>query len=143
MANPRRGEVEVELGGETHTLVFNFNAISEIEAAFGDRAIDDLFFRGSISRRAIVEALRAGLVKRHRRLTPKQVGELLDKTVDGSPEAYGLVLRAVLRGLMSANGISDEKVQELDEALEAAIEGDGAKDDKPGPTGESGATGEG
>lgn len=118
MANPRRGEVEVELEGHNYVLVFDYNAISDIEAAFGDRSVDSLFFSGSISRRALREAIRVGLEKKNRRHTPKQVGRMLDATVANDPEAFARIMRAVITGLMAANGVAQEKIDNLDRMLD-------------------------
>lgn len=119
-ANPRRGEVDVELDGRTYVLVFNFEAISQIEAAFGDRPIDEIFFSGAISRRALVEAIRAGLEKKNRKHTSRQVAAMLDATVDkGGADAMAAIMRAVIRGLLSANGATQEKIDELDQILDA------------------------
>ena len=35
MANRHRGEIEAELGGQTHTLVLTLGALAEIENAYG------------------------------------------------------------------------------------------------------------
>lgn len=121
MANSQRGEVELELAGTPYTLAFNFNAIAEIETAFGDRSIDSIFFGGQLSRRAIIEAIRAGLVKRNRRHTSKQVAEMLDATVADDPTAYARVVRTVVLGLMAANGVGQAKLDEASAALDAEM----------------------
>jgi hypothetical protein len=118
MPNPRRGEVEIELAGTPYTLVFDWNAISEIEAAFNDRPIDQLFFAGSIGRRAIREAIRAGLARKYRPHTAKQVGKLISETVEADPDAFEKIVKAVIKGLLAANGIAQDKIDELDQALD-------------------------
>ena len=35
MANPHRGEIEVELGGKTYTLCLTLGALAELEQAYG------------------------------------------------------------------------------------------------------------
>ena len=117
MANPRRGEVELELAGKPYVLVYDWNAISEIEAEFNDRPIDELFFSGKISRRAIREAVRAGLLRKYRPHTSKQVGRMISETVEADGGAFERIVMAIVKGLMAANGVSAEKIAEVDEAV--------------------------
>ncbi|WP_307730328.1 gene transfer agent family protein [Alsobacter ponti] len=62
-ANPRRGEVEAELGGRRFVLCLTLGALAELEAAFG---VDDLsalgrrLARGGLSSRDLLRILGAG-----------------------------------------------------------------------------------
>jgi hypothetical protein len=64
MPNPRRGEIEAELGGKRHTLVLTLGALAELEAAFGASdlvALATRFEAGRISARDAIKILGAGL----------------------------------------------------------------------------------
>jgi len=64
MANPRRGEIEAELGGRRYTLCLTLGALAELEAAFGAEdlvALAERFERGRISARDAIRVLGAGL----------------------------------------------------------------------------------
>jgi Phage tail tube protein, GTA-gp10 len=60
MANPRRGEVELKLGGRPFTLCLTFGALAELEAAFGAADLGGLaqrFSRGALSAGDIIAML--------------------------------------------------------------------------------------
>jgi len=75
MSNPIRGEVEIELGGQTRVLRFDMNALCELEARL-QMPIGKIFDSSFMGIRVIREALHVGLTaKGDRRLTVKMVGD--------------------------------------------------------------------
>ena len=133
-----RGEVELELDGRAYVLVFDWNAVAQIEAAFGDKAIEEIFFAGQIPRRAIIEAVRAGLMRRYRPLSAKKVGDMISRTVGRDEGAYAGLVRGLVRGILAGLGASEEKLKALDDALDEEIddaaEKSGGVDAGPRPT---------
>lgn len=64
MANPHRGEIEAELGGDRVTLCLTLGALAELEHAFGVadlKALTDRFQSGRLSASDIMRILHAGL----------------------------------------------------------------------------------
>ena len=64
MANPRRGEIEAELGGRKYTLCLTLGALAELESRFGEsdlvgvaRRIDE----GRLSARDLLTIIWCGL----------------------------------------------------------------------------------
>jgi hypothetical protein len=113
MANPRRGEVELDIGGETFSLVFDWNAISDIESKFGDRPVAELFKSdsGAVPARVLREALRVGLDKRNRKRTSNEVGAMIADAVQKDPEAYERIVKAVVEGVFGAFGVTGQKAE--------------------------------
>lgn len=99
MANPHKGEVAFEANGETYKLVFDFNAICELEDALG------------VSASAIGEAIgdklsnlrtvfRIGL-SRHHNLSDPETGDIL--TDIGGEKAGELIGQAFSLSFPSAD----------------------------------------
>lgn len=64
MANPRRGEITVVIGGAPRTLCLTLGALAELEAAFGAddlQALGRRFGEGRLATRDLVALLAAGL----------------------------------------------------------------------------------
>ena len=64
MANPMRGETELVLGGERHTLRLTLGALAELEAALGTGSLVELVERfegGQASARDVLGLIVAGL----------------------------------------------------------------------------------
>jgi hypothetical protein len=64
MANPQRGEIDAEIGGETMTLCLTLGALAELEARLqaGDlNGLVERFSEGRISARDLTAILGAGL----------------------------------------------------------------------------------
>jgi len=114
MANARRGEVDLELGGETLALVFDFNAIAELEAKFDDRPINELFSSesGSPPMRVIREALRIGLDKRNRKRTSNEVGRMIGEEIQKDSTALVRIITAIAEGIAGAFGKTGETAPE-------------------------------
>ena len=79
MANPRRGEIEAELGGRRYTLCLTLGALAELEAAFGAEdlvALAERFERGRISARDAIRVLGAGLRGAGTEISDEEVARL-------------------------------------------------------------------
>lgn len=105
MANPFRAEVEIDLGGEKRTLVFDFNAIAELEELCGGRSIQSIFGFGDTTKLAesmgtalIRKAVYVGLKRRFKGLTLDRVGDMMSE----DPRKFGDLMQAVSRGLVMA-----------------------------------------
>ena len=64
MANRRRGEVPLDLGGTRYTLCFTLGALAELESALGARDLAGLaerFAGGSLATRDLIALLGAAL----------------------------------------------------------------------------------
>lgn len=62
--NPRRGEIQAELGGKRYVLCLTLGALAELEAAFGASdlvALAERFEKGRISARDAIRVIAAGL----------------------------------------------------------------------------------
>jgi hypothetical protein len=62
--NPRRGEIEAELGGKHYVLCLTLGALAELEAAFGAAdlgALAERFAQGRMSARDAIKIIAAGL----------------------------------------------------------------------------------
>jgi hypothetical protein len=96
MANPHRGEVEIQLGGETLTLVPTFEGIIEAEGKVGGlSSIIVKFARQEAGLKEIAALVYGGLVGSgevaKRKLTFSQVGEMCRK--EGVSRLLGPVLQ--------------------------------------------------
>jgi hypothetical protein len=64
MANPQRGEIDAEIGGETKTLCLTLGALAELEARLQASDLNGLverFAEGRVSARDLTAILGAGL----------------------------------------------------------------------------------
>ena len=64
MANPRRGEIEAELGGRTFILCLTLGALAELESRFGEKDLVGLAARiesGRLSARDLLAIIGCGL----------------------------------------------------------------------------------
>ena len=79
MPNPRRGEIEAELGRRRYTLCLTLGALAELEAAFGAEdlvALAERFERGRISARDAIRVLGAGLRGAGTEISDEEVARL-------------------------------------------------------------------
>jgi hypothetical protein len=96
MANRRRGEVALELGGEQYTLCLTLGALAELEHAF---AVEDLsalgerFASGRLSARDLVTMLSVALRGGGHALTDAEVAAL---PLDGGLEPLARALADLL-----------------------------------------------
>jgi hypothetical protein len=106
MPNPRRGEIEAELGGERRTLVLTLGALAELEAAFGAEdlvALAERFERGRISARDAIRILGAGLRGGGAEIADDEVARL---AAEGGATGY---VRIVAELLSATFGAAPEK----------------------------------
>ena len=148
MANLRRGQAVVELGGKEVTLHFGFNEIEELERIFGNVPIGSVYFVDEMSTRAVIMGLVVGLRKFNKPKTPQQIGKILDREIDEDPAALAKIMRGILRALMGARGATEKELARYDEMsgelLSDEIEARAERDEmerevKADPTSTSGA----
>ena len=106
MPNPRRGEIEAELGERRLTLCLTLGALAELEAAFGVEdltALGERFAGGRLSARDLVRIIGAGARGGGTALTDDEVAML--------PVAEGLAgyLAIVARLLAATFGEAGEE----------------------------------
>ena len=106
MPNPRRGEIEAELGGRRYTLCLTLGALAELEAAFGAEdlvALAERFERGRISARDAVRVLGAGLRGAGAEISDEEVARL---AAPGGAAGY---VRSVAELLAATFGVAAEE----------------------------------
>ena len=77
MANPHRGEVEIDIGGRERVLRFDFNAIAELEKRL-DMPFSVAFAEENAGIRVIKESLYVGLKSTNPRVTPDLIGRWME-----------------------------------------------------------------
>ncbi len=88
MPNRHRGEIAVEIGGATRTLILTLGALAELEAAFGAHdlvALAERFGAGRLAARDLVRIIAAGLRGAGETVSDEDVARL---AVDGGAPAY-------------------------------------------------------
>ena len=97
MANRHRGEIEAELGGQTHTLVLTLGALAEIENAYGGEdliAIAERFEKGRIKATDAIKVIGAGLRGAGLKITDDDVASL---SVTGGAAGYLRIVADLLK----------------------------------------------
>ena len=97
MANRHRGEIEAELGGQTHTLVLTLSALAEIENAYGGEdliAIAERFEKGRIKATDAIKVIGAGLRGAGLKITDDDVASL---SVKGGAAGYLRIMADLLK----------------------------------------------
>ena len=97
MANRHRGEIEAELGGQTHTLVLTLGALAEIENAYGGEdliAIAERFEKGRIKATDAIKVIGAGLRGAGLKIVDDEVASL---SVIGGAAGYLRIVADLLR----------------------------------------------
>lgn len=123
MASLKRGQVEIELAGESYTLVFNYGTLADIENEFSNKPIDSIYFSGEgISSKAVIQAVRHGMTAKHRSMTAKKVGRLISETVEEDSEAINHITRAVLLGILGGKGASEKIIKQVKDELDGIME---------------------
>lgn len=99
MSNPHRGEVDLQVGGKTYTIVLDINAICELEQLLGKSVAEIGRDMGRIlNMRAM---LWAGLRARHQ-VTLEEVGEILQQA--GMQQAVVKIKEAMALAFPPDNG---------------------------------------
>jgi len=82
MANPHRGETEIEVGGERFTLAFSWNAMVEVEELLGVESLTEEIGKMTEDHPPGFKTLRAlfwgSLRKHHSKVSITSAGDLLD-----------------------------------------------------------------
>jgi Phage tail tube protein, GTA-gp10 len=97
MANTHRGEIEAELGGQTHTLCLTLGALAEIEHAYGGEdliAIAERFEKGRIKATDAIKVIGAGLRGAGANLNDDDVAKL---SVAGGAAGYLRIVAELLK----------------------------------------------
>lgn len=110
MANPHRGHVDLTAGGVVYRLVFNNNAICELENLMDKPAqaiFEGLGNPGEIRIGVIRNLLWAGLREHHEELTLKDVSRVIDEC--GLAEAFEVVQEAIMLAFPPADEPADDR----------------------------------
>lgn len=94
--NPRRGEIEAELGGKQYVLCLTLGALAELEAAFGAEdlvALAERFGKGRISARDAIRVIAAGLRGGGTEISEDEVAKLASP---GGATGYVKIVSALL-----------------------------------------------
>ena len=97
MANRHRGEIEAELGGQSHTLCLTLGALAEIEHAYGGEdliAIAERFEKGRIKASDAIRVIGAGLRGSGLPYTDEEVSKL---SVAGGAAGYLRIVADLLK----------------------------------------------
>ncbi len=122
MANPFRGQVEVELGDQTRVLRLDLNGVADLETRLG-QSVGSMFKDPGI--KVIRETLYVALTsnKRYRNITVKQIGTWMHKAInegDRTLEYFGDAVGQLVQ--MALGGQQDEEATE-ESPLEAETAG--------------------
>ncbi len=103
MANERRGEVNVMLGGQAYRMCLTLGALAELEAAFGDEdmmALASRFESGRLRSEDAIRILGAGLRGAGHDLTDDRVATMpCDRGAAGYVAAVADLLQATFGGV--------------------------------------------
>lgn len=98
MANPLKGEVEFEAGGETYVLLLDFNALCELETEVPGLMDGTAEIKSPSAIRAVVHA---GLAAHHPALSLRDAGNLINMI---GLEAAGDLVSRSFAGSFPASG---------------------------------------
>ena len=110
--NPRRGEIDAELGGKRYVMCLTLGALAELEAAFGASdlvALAERFGQGRISARDAIRIIAAGLRGGGNEITEEEVAKL------GSPGGAAGYVKIVSALLTAAFGAAPEEERAVGE----------------------------
>lgn len=97
MANPHRGEVAIEVEGESYTLRYTVNAVARVENSFGGmpwhKVIGKVFDVENALTEDLIRLFRGGLWHHHRDLTEEDAGDLMESM--GMAETAKVVIQAL------------------------------------------------
>ncbi|MFK7695407.1 hypothetical protein [Paenibacillus sp. HJGM_3] len=105
--------VEVELGGSTRQLRFDFNAICDIEEKFG-KGVAAIFSEEQIGFNLVRLFYWAGLKWRDRGLTVERVGQMLYKEIEAGQNLNDL-LQPIMKALKQSRVLGEMKEASGDE----------------------------
>lgn len=112
--NPHRGEVDLELGGETVTLRFTWQALIDLQRMTG-KTVQQLFGASGLlfGPSEIAAVIAAGLRHVDRKITPERVAEKLD------PAKFTYYIETVGQGLAAALGVGEKTGEKVEEDADA------------------------
>lgn len=95
-ANPQRGQLGFEVGGDQWVFAFTVNALCAVEEEFDLQNISDLetVLSENPSLRTIRKLFRIGLTDCHPDMTDREAGELIE-AIGGLEPSLELIMRAV------------------------------------------------
>jgi len=95
-ANPQRGQLGFEVGGERWVFAFTVNALCAVEEEFDLQSISELetVLGGTPSLRTIRKLFRIGLTDCHPDMTDREAGEIIE-AIGGLEPSLELIMRAV------------------------------------------------
>lgn len=76
MANAYKGEAEFKIKDKVYNLVFNWNAIAEIQTHFGEDVISKVTILGEVKPSIIAAILAAGMKENHPEMTEEEIMKL-------------------------------------------------------------------
>jgi hypothetical protein len=96
-----RASERVEIDGETYTLVFDINAMADLESVHGGNAFDhiDGLIRGDVTAGLLRALMWAQLQEKHKDLSLRDAGVLVSKTPEA---ALSAVIAAVQKAMPTA-----------------------------------------
>lgn len=108
MANPLRGEIDIELGGETLTLRPSFDAICQVESATGkhlaELAAEMASGRVGLRQAAVIVTACANAADPDKRLNESQVGpKLMGRLPSVWRQLTGLIMTVCNEGPSEGN----------------------------------------
>ena len=108
MVNRKKGEVAVEIGGETRVLRLDFNALCLLEEISGKPATE-VFSEKNVGLKTIRDALFVGLVARERKLTREAVGRWVQEAIESDPAALERLGTAIAEAVTAGLGVDPGK----------------------------------
>lgn len=119
MANPHRGEVDLNLGGTNYRVRIDFNAMAEIQDATGISLMDrqQAESKGFVFLRA---ALAAGLSHDGVRYTPQRAGDLIGEHMSELVAITQAVTKAINLFLLGPNPPKQTEASDDDRPTTAA-----------------------
>lgn len=88
MNNPHTGEVSIDMGGETYTIVYDWNALAKLKTTFTEADLQAVVNGQNLE--VMADVLAIGLQKHHEGITAEEVAKLsppLVKTVEAIDNA--------------------------------------------------------
>lgn len=121
--NAKRGATQIDLAGNVYTLIYDFNAVCELEERCAGASIDDLLFAGKVPRHVLREALAVGMKRQHPNIKSREVGKLIAQELEVSRvDGLRKIMKAVLVGILRANGATDDQIAEIERATDSDVE---------------------
>lgn len=114
MANKHRGDVDIEIGGKTFTINFNWQALAELETGLGDNYVQTIMDGlTGMSAKVVMACLVAGLKKHH----PGYASvEILGQYDEPPAMLADPIFRALGLGLWGSEDFFTETAKRVEEA---------------------------